>query len=94
MGCFSPGSPFPRKERTSLDTEIKRFIAKKADLLFAHSWKPNGPPADTIEEDEGEAGEAGVALSAHRGVRGPCTTLAECLKTRRKIFVAAFRGCA
>ncbi|KAK2538378.1 Ttc14 [Columba guinea] len=48
----SPHPPASWKERTSLDTEIKRFIAKKADLLFAHSWKPNGPPADTIEEDE------------------------------------------
>ncbi|KFV46083.1 Tetratricopeptide repeat protein 14, partial [Tyto alba] len=40
------------KERASIDTEIKRFIAKKADLLFAHSWKPNGPLCDTIEENE------------------------------------------
>ncbi|XP_065700561.1 tetratricopeptide repeat protein 14 isoform X1 [Patagioenas fasciata] len=48
----SPHPPASWKERTSLDTEIKRFIAKKADLLFAHSWKPNGPLADTIEEDE------------------------------------------
>ncbi|NXS00253.1 TTC14 protein, partial [Oxylabes madagascariensis] len=40
------------KERASIDTEIKRFIAKKADLLFAHSWKPNGPIEDTIEENE------------------------------------------
>lgn len=55
-GCFSPGSPSPRREETSLDTEIKRFIAKKADLLFAHSWKPNGPLSDTIEENEGEPG--------------------------------------
>uniref|UniRef100_A0A8C0FML6 Tetratricopeptide repeat domain 14 n=1 Tax=Bubo bubo TaxID=30461 RepID=A0A8C0FML6_BUBBB len=51
-GGFSPGSPSPRKERASIDTEIKRFIAKKADLLFAHSWKPNGPLSDTIEENE------------------------------------------
>ncbi|XP_014109742.1 PREDICTED: tetratricopeptide repeat protein 14 [Pseudopodoces humilis] len=49
----SPRSPSPRKERASIDTEIKRFIAKKADLLFAHSWKPNGPIEDTIEENEG-----------------------------------------
>ncbi|NXE86434.1 TTC14 protein, partial [Menura novaehollandiae] len=48
----SPRSPSPRKERASVDTEIKRFIAKKADLLFAHSWKPNGPIEDTIEENE------------------------------------------
>ncbi|NWW94367.1 TTC14 protein, partial [Rhynochetos jubatus] len=40
------------KERASIDTEIKRFIAKKADLLFAHSWQPNGPLSETIEEDE------------------------------------------
>uniref|UniRef100_A0A8C4U4Q6 Tetratricopeptide repeat domain 14 n=1 Tax=Falco tinnunculus TaxID=100819 RepID=A0A8C4U4Q6_FALTI len=44
------------KEDASLDLEIKRFIAKKADLLFAHSWKPNGPLADVIEENEGQAG--------------------------------------
>ncbi|XP_010142175.1 PREDICTED: tetratricopeptide repeat protein 14, partial [Buceros rhinoceros silvestris] len=42
------------KERASIDTEIKRFIAKKADLLFAHSWKPNGPVCDTIEENAGK----------------------------------------
>nr|XP_009682206.1 PREDICTED: tetratricopeptide repeat protein 14 [Struthio camelus australis] len=41
-----------RKERTSTDTEIQRFIARKADLLFAQSWKPNGPLSDTIEENE------------------------------------------
>ncbi|NXP03500.1 TTC14 protein, partial [Thinocorus orbignyianus] len=46
------GAPAARREGTNLDTEIKRFIAKKADLLFAHAWKPNGPPADNIEEDE------------------------------------------
>ncbi|KFR06030.1 Tetratricopeptide repeat protein 14, partial [Nipponia nippon] len=40
------------KERPSIDTEIKRFIAKKADLLFAHAWKPNGPLCETIEENE------------------------------------------
>ncbi|NXF42681.1 TTC14 protein, partial [Oceanites oceanicus] len=40
------------KERASIDTEIKRFIAKKADLLFAHSWKPNGPLSEAIEENE------------------------------------------
>ncbi|NWS65605.1 TTC14 protein, partial [Crotophaga sulcirostris] len=40
------------KETASIDTEIKRFIAKKADLLFAHSWKPNGPFSDIIEENE------------------------------------------
>ncbi|KAL2301295.1 hypothetical protein Nmel_011863 [Mimus melanotis] len=44
--------PAAWKERASIDTEIKRFIAKKADLLFAHSWKPNGPIEDTIEENE------------------------------------------
>ncbi|NXJ65974.1 TTC14 protein, partial [Rostratula benghalensis] len=49
------GAPHPAgawREGASLDTEIKRFIAKRADLLFAHSWKPNGPPADNIEENE------------------------------------------
>ncbi|KQK81095.1 tetratricopeptide repeat protein 14 [Amazona aestiva] len=52
-----PGTVFEQppaacKERTSLDTEIKRFIAKKADLLFAHSWRPSGPLSETIEENE------------------------------------------
>ncbi|KAM6198816.1 tetratricopeptide repeat protein 14 isoform 1-T1 [Sarcoramphus papa] len=48
----APHPPAAWKESASVDTEIKRFIAKKADLLFAHSWKPNGPLSDTIEENE------------------------------------------
>lgn len=40
------------EEDAELDTEIQRFIAKKADLLFAQSWKPNGPIADNIGENE------------------------------------------
>ncbi|NWS48817.1 TTC14 protein, partial [Probosciger aterrimus] len=48
----APQPPAACKERTSLDTEIKRFIAKKADLLFAHSWRPSGPLSETIEENE------------------------------------------
>uniref|UniRef100_A0A8B9D5D5 Tetratricopeptide repeat domain 14 n=1 Tax=Anser cygnoides TaxID=8845 RepID=A0A8B9D5D5_ANSCY len=32
--------------------DIQRFIAQKADLLFAQSWQPNGPIAENIEEDE------------------------------------------
>ncbi|KAM7106114.1 tetratricopeptide repeat protein 14 isoform 2-T2 [Ciconia maguari] len=48
----APHPPAAWKETASIDTEIKRFIAKKADLLFAHSWKPNGPLADMIEENE------------------------------------------
>ncbi|XP_068001180.1 tetratricopeptide repeat protein 14 isoform X2 [Melanerpes formicivorus] len=48
----APQPPAAWKEKSSLDIEIKRFIAKKADLLFAHSWKPNGPIAETIEENE------------------------------------------
>ncbi|XP_075363059.1 tetratricopeptide repeat protein 14 isoform X2 [Mycteria americana] len=48
----APHPPAAWKETASIDTEIKRFIAKKADLLFAHSWKPNGPLADVIEENE------------------------------------------
>ncbi|NXG64399.1 TTC14 protein, partial [Hemiprocne comata] len=47
-----PHPPAAWKETSSIDTEIKRFIAKKADLLFAHSWRPNGPFCDTIEENE------------------------------------------
>ncbi|XP_025916573.1 tetratricopeptide repeat protein 14-like isoform X2 [Apteryx rowi] len=48
----APHSPPAWKERTSTDTEIQRFIARKADLLFAQAWKPNGPLCDTIEENE------------------------------------------
>ncbi|XP_061861731.1 tetratricopeptide repeat protein 14 isoform X1 [Colius striatus] len=48
----APQAPPAWKESASIDTEIKRFIAKKADLLFAHSWKPNGPLCETIEENE------------------------------------------
>ncbi|GAB0193701.1 tetratricopeptide repeat protein 14 [Grus japonensis] len=48
----APNPPGSWKGRESIDTEIQRFIAKKADLLFAHSWKPNGPLSDTIEENE------------------------------------------
>ncbi|KAM9378333.1 tetratricopeptide repeat protein 14 [Phaethornis superciliosus] len=48
----APHPPATWKETSSLDTEIKRFIAKKADLLFAHSWRPNGPPCESIEENE------------------------------------------
>ncbi|NXE53246.1 TTC14 protein, partial [Casuarius casuarius] len=51
-GAFLTGSSSPRRERSSTDTEIQRFIARKADLLFAQSWKPNGPLCDTIEENE------------------------------------------
>uniref|UniRef100_A0A8C3K7I2 Tetratricopeptide repeat domain 14 n=1 Tax=Calidris pygmaea TaxID=425635 RepID=A0A8C3K7I2_9CHAR len=48
----APPPPDAWREGADLDTEIKRFIAKKADLLFAHSWKPNGPPCETIEEND------------------------------------------
>lgn len=51
---LSSFSSLRAEEDAELDTEIQRFIAKKADLLFAQSWKPNGPIADNIEENEGE----------------------------------------
>ncbi|KAM9279338.1 tetratricopeptide repeat protein 14 [Morus bassanus] len=51
-GAAAAAPPAAWKESASLDTEIKRFIAKKADLLFAHAWKPNGPLSETIEENE------------------------------------------
>ncbi|NXE73041.1 TTC14 protein, partial [Cochlearius cochlearius] len=40
------------KERAGVDAEVRRFIAQKADLLFAHAWRPNGPLAGAVEEDE------------------------------------------
>lgn len=43
-----------RSEVTGLEADIQRFIAQKADLLFAQSWQPNGPIAENIEEDDGE----------------------------------------
>ncbi|XP_068548523.1 tetratricopeptide repeat protein 14 [Anas acuta] len=39
-------------EVTGLEADIQRFIAQKADLLFAQSWQPNGPIAENIEEDD------------------------------------------
>ncbi|XP_062438512.1 tetratricopeptide repeat protein 14 [Rhea pennata] len=48
----APPPPPAWKERTNTDTEIQRLIARKADLLFAQSWKPNGPLCDTLEENE------------------------------------------
>lgn len=49
---------------TGLEADIQRFIAQKADLLFAQSWQPNGPIAENIEEDEGEGRGLGVCWCA------------------------------
>ncbi|KAI6063096.1 Tetratricopeptide repeat protein 14 [Aix galericulata] len=53
----SPRGGAPRaqavwSEVTGLEADIQRFIAQKADLLFAQSWQPNGPIAENIEEDD------------------------------------------
>ncbi|XP_066474955.1 tetratricopeptide repeat protein 14 isoform X2 [Tiliqua scincoides] len=45
--------PPARKERGIDNIEIQHFIAKKADLLFSHSWKTNVPATtETSEENE------------------------------------------
>uniref|UniRef100_G1KCL1 Tetratricopeptide repeat domain 14 n=1 Tax=Anolis carolinensis TaxID=28377 RepID=G1KCL1_ANOCA len=59
-GLLPPGGPgldaLPppvRKERGFDNIEIQHFIAKKADLLFSHSWKTNVPiTAEANEENE------------------------------------------
>lgn len=53
-----------RGEVTGLEADIQRFIAQKADLLFAQSWQPNGPIAENIEEDDGEGRGLGVLWCA------------------------------
>ncbi|XP_074860787.1 tetratricopeptide repeat protein 14 [Carettochelys insculpta] len=45
--------PPTRKEKRIENIEIQHFIAKKADLLFALSWKPNASTgSETNEENE------------------------------------------
>ncbi|XP_048361887.1 tetratricopeptide repeat protein 14 isoform X1 [Sphaerodactylus townsendi] len=58
-GLLPPGGagletlPPARKERGIENVEIQHFIAKKADLLFSHSWKTNVPTtAEASEENE------------------------------------------
>ncbi|XP_077204437.1 tetratricopeptide repeat protein 14 [Paroedura picta] len=57
-GLLPPGGPgletLPpgRKERGIDNVEIQHFIAKKADLLFSHSWKTNVPTTEANEENE------------------------------------------
>lgn len=46
---------FLRKEKKVDNIEIQKFISKKADLLFALSWKSGTPTTSEINEDnEGE----------------------------------------
>ncbi|KAM9582848.1 tetratricopeptide repeat protein 14 isoform 3-T3 [Trichechus inunguis] len=40
-----------RKEKRVDDFEIQRFISKKADLLFAVSWKSDAPAVSDVNED-------------------------------------------
>ncbi|XP_074154369.1 tetratricopeptide repeat protein 14 isoform X2 [Sminthopsis crassicaudata] len=40
-----------RKERRSDNIEIQKFISRKADLLFAVSWKQNTPTVSEINEE-------------------------------------------
>ncbi|KAF7242559.1 Tetratricopeptide repeat protein 14 [Varanus komodoensis] len=58
-GLLPPGGPGletlppPRKEKGIDNIEIQHFIAKKADLLFSHSWKTNVPiTTEANEENE------------------------------------------
>lgn len=45
-----------RKERGIENIEIQHFVAKKADLLFSHSWKTNEPTTtDANEEIDGKS---------------------------------------
>uniref|UniRef100_A0A9L0SSP3 Tetratricopeptide repeat domain 14 n=1 Tax=Equus caballus TaxID=9796 RepID=A0A9L0SSP3_HORSE len=40
-----------RKEKRVDNTEIQKFISKKADLLFALSWKSDAPATSEVNED-------------------------------------------
>ncbi|XP_058518206.1 tetratricopeptide repeat protein 14 isoform X2 [Ochotona princeps] len=55
-GESARGPPLPpplpgRKEKRVDNTEIQKFISKKADLLFALSWKSNAPADSEVNED-------------------------------------------
>ncbi|XP_075124692.1 tetratricopeptide repeat protein 14 isoform X2 [Leptodactylus fuscus] len=45
--------PQYRKERNLDNIEVQQFIARKADLLFAHSWKSSAQEKDLHESSEG-----------------------------------------
>uniref|UniRef100_A0A286XA55 Tetratricopeptide repeat domain 14 n=1 Tax=Cavia porcellus TaxID=10141 RepID=A0A286XA55_CAVPO len=46
--------PPPQKEKRFDNVEIQKFISKKADLLFALSWKPDAPATSEVHEDNEE----------------------------------------
>ncbi|XP_036205741.1 tetratricopeptide repeat protein 14 isoform X3 [Myotis myotis] len=47
-----PQPPGPgRKEKKADNAEIQKFISKKADLLFALSWKSDAPATSEVHED-------------------------------------------
>ncbi|EMP36476.1 Tetratricopeptide repeat protein 14 [Chelonia mydas] len=55
VGCYGPVpvATFYRKEKRIDNIEIQHFIAKKADLLFALSWKPSASTdSESNEENE------------------------------------------
>ncbi|XP_061049357.1 tetratricopeptide repeat protein 14 isoform X1 [Eubalaena glacialis] len=43
-----------RKEKRLENIEIQKFISKKADLLFALSWKSDAPTTSEVNEDDEE----------------------------------------
>ncbi|XP_066890184.1 tetratricopeptide repeat protein 14 isoform X3 [Kogia breviceps] len=43
-----------RKEKRVENIEIQKFISKKADLLFALSWKSDAPTTSEVNEDDEE----------------------------------------
>ncbi|XP_059867062.1 tetratricopeptide repeat protein 14 isoform X2 [Delphinus delphis] len=43
-----------RKEKKVENIEIQKFISKKADLLFAVSWKSDAPTTSEVNEDDEE----------------------------------------
>uniref|UniRef100_A0A8C2YS71 Tetratricopeptide repeat domain 14 n=1 Tax=Chinchilla lanigera TaxID=34839 RepID=A0A8C2YS71_CHILA len=46
--------PPPQKEKRYDNVEIQKFISKKADLLFALSWKSDAPGTSEVHEDNEE----------------------------------------
>lgn len=40
-----------RKEKRVDNIEIQKFISKKADLLFALSWKSDASPPSEVHDD-------------------------------------------
>ncbi|KAJ8277198.1 hypothetical protein GJAV_G00072480 [Gymnothorax javanicus] len=47
-------APNQRRDKTGDGTSVEQFIARKADLLFAHSWKSTEPAEDEWPEETEE----------------------------------------